>query len=102
MPLDKQRRNQVRTALAAIERILWEAWDPIGVNQYEEAYHEYFMYTAGLFGLLRHQASADEITRHLLQIETEAMGLKGSKERCEQVARLLLAVEMDPSLKIKQ
>lgn len=61
-----------------IDRILWEVWDPIGVNQISPARDEYSMYVNGVFELLTSGASDDAIARHLLGIVSARMELSGS------------------------
>ncbi len=34
-----------------IDELLWSEWDPIGVNEFEEARDEYQSYTHQVFGL---------------------------------------------------
>jgi hypothetical protein len=60
-----------------IDRILFEVWDPIGVNQISLARHEYSGYVAGVFELLAVGASDEAIAEHLLRIATDLMGLTG-------------------------
>ncbi|MBI4358649.1 MAG: hypothetical protein HY584_05050 [Candidatus Omnitrophica bacterium] len=75
-----------------IDEILWNAWDPIGVNGLEGARDEYQNYIAGVFRLLEAKATELRITEHLHQIETQQMGLKGGLPHCGEVARRLLNV----------
>jgi hypothetical protein len=51
-----------------VDRILWEVWDPIGVNQYPDARDEYSSYVNGVFELLAGGASDDLIAQHLVAI----------------------------------
>jgi hypothetical protein len=60
-----------------IDRILWEIWDPIAVNQLSSADDEYSRYVDGVFELLVKGASDDAISQHLLSIAVTTMGLTG-------------------------
>ena len=59
----------------AIDEILWKDWDPIGVNNSQEARDEYHSYIGGAFRLLEDRADENQIAMHLHQIETEHMGI---------------------------
>jgi hypothetical protein len=61
-----------------VDRILWEVWDPIGVNQYPDARDEYSSYVNGVFELLAGGASDDLIAQHLVAIVTDRMELTGA------------------------
>ena len=74
----------------AIDKILWEEWDPIGVNEITTARDEYQSYTLGLFRLKLEGADKDTIANHLFKIETENMGLTGNIENCKKVADKIL------------
>jgi hypothetical protein len=66
-----------RTVKQEIDRVLWEVWDPIGVNQFSDARDEYSSYVNGVFELLTSGASDESIAEHLLRITTERMELAG-------------------------
>lgn len=61
-----------------IDRILWEVWDPIGVNKISPARDEYTGYVNGVFQLLTSGASDEEISQHLLTIVHERMELRAA------------------------
>jgi len=42
---------------AAIRKVLWEQWDPVGVNDTPEAFDEYDSYAGGIQSLLLRGAS---------------------------------------------
>jgi hypothetical protein len=54
-------------------------WDPIGVSDVPEAADEYDMYIGDIFGLLKQHATAVEITRYLVWVETDRMSLSNLK-----------------------
>ena len=61
-----------------IDRVLWEIWDPIGVNKISPARDEYSSYVNGVFELLTSNASDDDITVHLLGIVHDRMELRAA------------------------
>jgi hypothetical protein len=70
-----------------IDEILWNDWDPIGLNDQEEIRDEYQSYTPHLFKLKTRGAGKVKISEHLYRIETIDIGLEGNKARCEEVAQ---------------
>jgi hypothetical protein len=68
-----------RSVKQQIDRILWEVWDPIGVNKISPARDEYSGYVNGVFQLLRPRASDEEIAQHLLTIVHDRMELKAAR-----------------------
>ena len=58
-----------------IRKVLLQEWDPIGVKDIPEAQDEYDSYAGGVYRLLASHSSAEQIARHLAQIEDEQMGL---------------------------
>ena len=67
-----------RNVKQQIDRILWEVWDPIGVNQISPARDEYSGYVFVVFQLLTSGASVEEIAQHLLMIVNDRMELKAA------------------------
>jgi len=67
-----------RSVKQQIDRILWEVWDPIGVNKISPARDEYSGYVNGVFQLLTSGASDEEIAQHLLMIVHDRMELKAA------------------------
>jgi hypothetical protein len=72
--LDKYRARNVKRE---ISRVLWDVWDPIGVNGQGAPRDEYDDYVNGVYELLITGASDDAIADHLQQIASEIMGLNG-------------------------
>lgn len=70
-----------------IDEILWNDWDPIGVNDSDEATDEYRSYVRHLVKLKLEGADQTKIANHLYHIETVNIGLSGNKTRCEEIAR---------------
>ena len=77
-----------------IDEILWKAWDPIGVNTFEETRDEYQSYTHHIFSLTIHGADKKEIAEHLYKIETTRMGMEGNKLHCESIAQKILNAKL--------
>ena len=61
--------------LEQLKRLLWEEWDPIGVNDMEGAKGEYDSYAFQIFEMLKRGDDKQSILNHLDFIETEYMGL---------------------------
>jgi hypothetical protein len=83
--------------IAAVNRVLFERWDPIGVRDMDPAWprDEYEGYAAGVLGLVLHHASDDVIAEHLAQIEHQWMDLIPSplERRVRIAAEIRAAVE---------
>ncbi len=69
-----------------IDDILWQEWDPIGINDCEGARDEYYSYLPNVWRLKLKYADTETIAQYLLKIETEHMGLNGDIEHCRKVA----------------
>ena len=72
-----------------IDEILWNDWDPIGVNDIAPRY-EYQSYTPIIFSLKRKGVNEEEIAKELYEIEKETIGLAGNLENCRIVARKII------------
>ncbi len=73
-----------------IDEILWNDWDPIGVNDSGVGRDEYQNYVSGIFKLVMEGADKVKIANRLFQLETVSIGLPGNKENCERVAQKLI------------
>ena len=58
-----------------IDRVLWEVWDPIGVNNAPEARGEYSSYVSRVYELLIAARPDTEIADYLNEVPESAMGL---------------------------
>lgn len=67
-----------RDAKREIGRILWDVWDPIGVNHFPEARDEYDSYVNELYMSLVGGASDDDLAIRLFEIASKTMGLSGA------------------------
>lgn len=78
--------------LKAIQALLWEEWDPIGVNDISTASDEYDRYAGEVYSMLSRGADADEIARHLSWSVRTRMGIGASDEDSLKIARRALAI----------
>ena len=72
-----------------VDEILWNDWDPIGVNDIAPR-DEYQSYVPEIFSLLIQNKSDKEISYRLYKIETETIGVLGSREHCLKIAKKLI------------
>jgi hypothetical protein len=70
----------------AIDEILWNDWDPIGINDIEEVRDEYQSYTPHIFNLTIQGANKTKLSNHLFEIETKNMGMTGNLNHCQVIA----------------
>ena len=84
--------------IAAVNRVLFERWDPIGARALDPAWprDEYEGYAAGVLELVLHHASDDVIAEHLAQIEHQWMGLIPSSLD----ARVSIAAEIRTAVRV--
>lgn len=79
-------KNEEPTNLyEAIDLILWNDWDPIGINDIAPR-DEYQSYTPTIFKLKTNGADSETIAKTLHKIETETIGVLGNINHCRQVA----------------
>jgi len=83
--------------MEAIRGVLFDDWDPLGVNEYAPR-DEYDAYIAGVYRLLCRRASEEEIAEHLRGLEWDEMGLAPrTAASLLPVARKLLGVDVASS-----
>ncbi len=73
----------------SVDDILWNDWDPIGVNDVAPR-DEYQSYVPEIFSLLIQNRTDEEIADRLYKIETETIGVIGSREHCLMIAKKLI------------
>lgn len=78
--IDKQKHREFKKI---VDRILWEEWDPIGVNRSSGAADEYTKYAGGICGKLWEGASREELLDYLYWIENDHMGLSIPKAQAD-------------------
>ena len=72
-----------------IDEILWNDWDPIGVNEMPEARDEYNSYVLAVLNLKLSGAELETIAQYLFQIEVDRMGLFGNLDNCRRVSQIV-------------
>ncbi|UTW66138.1 hypothetical protein KFE94_16015 [bacterium SCSIO 12643] len=73
-----------------IDEILWNDWDPIGVNDIAPR-DEYQDYVPEICSLIIQNKSVSDIADKLHQIETEVIGVVGNRENCLNVANKIMS-----------
>lgn len=90
-------KQTIRKIMPDIRCVLWEQWDPIGVNDEPKAFGEYNGYANSIYDLLMRGAADDEIAQQLHTYETVNMGLsRQSDEQRMAVVEALRSVDLDP------
>jgi hypothetical protein len=82
--------SSIKTFYKTIDEIIWLQWDPLGVNEFEEARDEYYSYLPQLLRLLLSEPSQKTVADYLFEIETKNMGLLGNYDKCLTIASRLL------------
>jgi hypothetical protein len=75
-----------------IDELLWKDWDPIGINDSEEARDEYQSYIPRIFSFKINRADKETIAQYLYKIETDNMGLGGNIDNCRTIADKILNI----------
>ena len=75
-----------------IEKILWNDWDPIGVNDNESARDEYYSYIPEIFKLKKTGADKEVIAKRLDEIATKEMGLFSNIEHSRKIADKIISL----------
>ena len=75
-----------------IDEILWEDWDPIEVNKYENNRDEYQSYVPQVFRLANEDATVSEIAECLDEIATESIGIQSNLDHCIEIAKLIKSI----------
>jgi len=84
------KRAKIKRLIDELDQILWDQWDPIGVNNAPEARDEYSSYSPVLLKLLCEHATEQEVLQYLRRIETVNMGLAGTRSSTPLVAARLI------------
>ncbi len=80
-----------KSDIEAIRQILLSDWNPIGFDVPDDEYDEYI---PQLYQMIRNQASVDQLSHHLSQVESDRIGLTAIQERNHRVAELLLKLAL--------
>ncbi|MES2616693.1 MAG: hypothetical protein V4613_02380 [Bacteroidota bacterium] len=77
-----------------IDEILWNDWDPIGVNDDKKnARDEYYGYLPQVYQLKIKGATKTEIAKFLDLVVTDRMGLSSNMEHSLNIAEKIIALE---------
>ncbi|HEU0217901.1 MAG TPA: hypothetical protein VFQ90_14680 [Stellaceae bacterium] len=76
-----------------VAKVLLTEWDPIGIKDVPSVRNEYNSYVAGIVNIILSNRSESELAEHLVELETNEMGLRGERDRAERVARILFGVK---------
>ncbi len=85
----KQMNEREQHIYEEIDNILWNDWDPIGVNDIAPR-DEYQSYTPIIFSMKMNGASKEVIAKSLDGIATQRMGLSSNFQHCQQVAEKII------------
>lgn len=69
--------------LEQLKTLLWKEWDPIGVNDMEDAKDEYDSYASQIFVMLKEGRTEADVVSYLNWLETDhiGLGLSGKNEK---------------------
>jgi hypothetical protein len=83
--------------LAAVQKILFREWDPIGINSDKDwPRDEYDSYAPAISRMLREGTDETRLAAHLGKISLSNMGLLPATEGDREAARSLLALVKQP------
>ena len=89
----KNIKNEETKLYKSIDEILWNDWDPIGVNDYgENARDEYYGYLPIVYQLKINGATKTEIANYLDLVMTDKMGMSSNMEHSLNVAEKIVAL----------
>ena len=80
------------TVPARIRQLLWEKWDPIGINSEPGACDEYDAYAEDVYTLVRNGRGIDEIADYLKWVQTVRMELAEKPELNRKIAEMAAAL----------
>jgi hypothetical protein len=83
------RTQRALEVMDSIRAILFEDWDPIGVNGNQNLRNEYDSYIAPMYRLLSEGASGAEITDYLFKLEHDLGMPAKSKDHLPPIVRKL-------------
>jgi len=74
----------------AVDEVLHDVWDPIGVSGVPHAREEYLGYLPDVLGLLLNGATEKSIATYLGEVVTNRMGLSANPSHDREVASALI------------
>ena len=88
--MEKNRREGPPDLAARISAILWNDWDPIGVNDAPETKREYDSYVPAILKMVEKGATPGQIAEYLIRVEKEEIGLTAGNalEVASKICRL--------------
>ena len=94
--IDERRRRRGLEIYAAVRKVLFWHWDPIGVRECVKGEDEYDSYIGPVYRLLASGASDKEIEAYLAQTECETMGLSipSGHSHLDEVIALLRKIDL--------
>lgn len=82
-----------RDLLKEVQALLFQNWDPLGVNDQPLCQNEYDSYAPGICRLLHAGADEAKLVKHLERLQTSSMGLSViDEERDRKVASQLFCL----------
>ena len=88
--MERKPLSEEQTLYRQIDEILWTEWDPIGINDCEQARDEYYGYLPHVWRFKLQGSDPEKIAQYLFEIETNRMGLNGDIEHCRKVAKKIV------------
>jgi len=82
----------------ALDGLLFNEWDPIGVRGIEEAKDEYYSYLPQVFKMVMDNAPKVEIAEYLNSVVTERMGLNSDMRHSLRIAEKALKLKSSASI----
>jgi len=76
-----------------IREVLFNEWDPIGVNDYAPS-DEYDAYIGGIYRLLASGTDSEILATHLRKLEIEQMQCPTTPEHRKMIAQRLLGLDI--------
>ena len=73
-----------------VDEILWNDWDPIGVNDSEQARNEYHSYISTIVRLIMSNSDGSNLAKHLHQLRSVSIGLSENFEVDQRVSHKLI------------
>ena len=74
-------KKQINDNLKTIKNILWEDWDPIGINDAVTATDEYDNYAPEVYKMIANGADAITVAKYLTYVDTKLLGSTANPTR---------------------
>ena len=76
-----------------IDEILWNDWDPIGINLLPSSRDEYQNYIPVIFRMVMKSVSIQDLEEYLDDVVRNRMGLRSIKKSNQPVAKKIIALK---------